>query len=266
MQSSRRAFLLGRRPERAPWEAFCEGLRAVIVGELRQRRLILGHPQDVWRARELAAHYGIVLGLWGLAGPPEGLWLDPCALRAWREEDGALVAASGCPVGELARAGLPQFRQADPQQSVAVWLASATDYARPADSGLNAVTVMFADGVVESLGPFGLAGSQPLRSGTTQRLVPALFRLAAGTDAAGQRWPARFRLDALRQPANLAQVLLGHGGALAWVQESRWRPGLPADSPLSLSVEGERVDQQVKALFDAQGRFICAQGHPKHPS
>ena len=57
--------------------------------------------------------------------------------------------------------------------------------------------------------------------------MPALFQLSTGPDAAacavGGAWAGRYRLDALRPQApatvNLAHLLLGHGGTLAWVQE-----------------------------------------------
>ncbi|AKQ54816.1 hypothetical protein [Bordetella hinzii] len=265
MQPSRRAFLTGRRPPRSPWDTFCERVSAAAVGELKQGdrpRLVLGHPQDAWRARELAEAHGITLALWegpGGAAQPACLWLDPGALKAWRVEGDAIVAEPGCPVGLLAAQGCAQFAQADPAQTVAAWLAGATGYIEPADSGLLAATVMFSDGTVEPLGAFGAADTQPLRSATVQSLVPALFQLAGSADAqacAGpQGWTARFRLDAMREPANLAQVLLGHGGALGWVQDSRWTRGQPAAEPRQRSREGWRLDMRVKALFDPHGRF-----------
>ncbi len=266
MQPSRRAFLTGRRPPRSPWDTFCERIAAAAVGELKQGdrpRLVLGHPQDAWRARELADAHGVTLALWegpaDAAGQAPCLWLDPGALTAWRAEGEAIVAEPGCPVGLLAAQGCAQFAQADPAQTVAAWLAGATGYLAPADSGLLAATVMLSDGAVEPLGAFGAADTQPLRSATVQSLVPALFQLAGSADAqvcAGPwGWTARFRLDAMREPANLAQVLLGHGGALGWVQESRWTRGRPAVALRPFSREGWRLDRRVKALFDPPGRF-----------
>ncbi|OZI71077.1 hypothetical protein [Bordetella genomosp. 12] len=272
MQPSRRAFLTGRRPPRSPWETFCERIAAAAVGEFKQQdrpRLVLGHPQDVWRARELADTHGVTLALWGTPGPADALpclWLDPVALSGWRREGGLIVAEPGCPVGVLAAQGCAQFAPADPQQTVAAWLATPRGYAAPADSGLRAATVMFSDGTVEGLGAFGVADTQPLRSATVQGLVPALFRLAASADAqacqTAQGWRAQFRLDAMHEPVNLAQVLLGHGGALAWVQHSHWACGRPAGEACERGHAGWRLDRRVKDLFDPHGRFPGIQ-HPE---
>jgi hypothetical protein len=98
--------------------------------------------------------------------------------------------------------------------------------------------VLFADGTVEVLGPFGASAQAPLRSLTVQRLVPKLFELAGSESA--QRcaqstpWPGCYRLDALITTAthepNLAQLLFGHQGRLGWVQ-ALWlkRPGAVAN-------------------------------------
>ncbi|QGD44706.1 hypothetical protein FYA89_07605 [Bordetella holmesii] len=265
MQPSRRAFLTGRRPPRSPWDAFCERISAAAVGELQQQerpRLVLGRAQDVWRARELADACGITLALWGVPTWREEancLWLDPAALNGWRHEEGLIVAEPGCAVGVLAAQGCAQFAQADPQQTIAAWLATARGFSTPADSGLRAATVMFSDGTVERVGGFGATDTQPLRSATLQNLVPALFQLAGSADAQACQtaagWSACFRLDAMLEPANLAQVLLGHGGSLAWVQDSCWTSGQAGASPCESSLAGWRLEMRMKALFDPHGRF-----------
>ncbi len=108
---------------------------------------------------------------------------------------------------------------------------------------------------------------QPLRSATVQRLVPSLFQLASGGDAFatrdGERWLGRYRLDALKPEApatvNLGQLLLGHGGTLAWVSgvtlaDAPPAPQLPPPAePPGLATT--RLDSRVKALFDPDGRF-----------
>ena len=122
------------------------------------------------------------------------------------------------------------------------------------------------------MGPFGESDERPLRSATLQRLVPALFQLSTGPDAAacavGGAWAGRYRLDALRPQApatvNLAHLLLGHGGTLAWVQEVLLT-AVPAageaaggDAPPlddAAREAGRRLDARIKALFDPDGRF-----------
>ena len=102
--------------------------------------------------------------------------------------------------------------------------------------------------------------------------MPALFQLSTGPDAAacavGGAWAGRYRLDALRPQApatvNLAHLLLGHGGTLAWVQEVLLT-AVPAageaaggDAPPlddAAREAGRRLDARIKALFDPDGRF-----------
>ena len=120
-----------------------------------------------------------------------------------------------------------------------------------------------------NLGAFGESDERPLRSATLQRLVPALFQLSTGPDAAacavGGAWAGRYRLDARPQaPAtvNLAHLLLGHGGTLAWVQEvlltCRRPRGGGGEAPSldgAAREAGRRLDARIKALFDPDGRF-----------
>jgi len=122
--------------------------------------------------------------------------------------------------------------------------------------------VLLADGTVEMLGPFGASAQAPLRSPTTQRLVPKLFELA-GSDAA-QRcaqvtpWPGCYRLDALVAAAghepNLAQLLFGHRGRLGWVQ-ALWlkRPGAVANLQRSAqdTARGNELDREEVRGRDA---------------
>lgn len=271
MQPNRRAFLLGRKAPRTPWEEFCERISASVLGELQQGEqpvLRLAHVQDARRARELADRFGVTLALVGAPAwtePPNPcLWLDPAGLRGWHTQGDRIIAEPGCPVGELTAAGLPQFAQADPAQTVAAWLAGShgwkTGHTRA--SGLHALDLLFSDGTTERLGAFGHAATEPLQSVTVQQLVPALFQLCSNADArdclAASEWAGRFRLDAMQGDTNLAHVLLGHGGALAWVESSIWMPGLtleavePAATPPAAAW---RLDRRIKEVFDPHGRF-----------
>ncbi|MBO1012981.1 FAD-binding protein [Achromobacter sp. SD115] len=288
MQPSRRAFLLGRRPARSPWSAFMERLALLCQGSVRDLgeaeegapRAVLAAAQDadVAHARTLCAEYRVTLALTGAEGPFKTahgplLRVDPSALTGlvrlsgdtgrWRAQPGTLVAA-------LAQAGLRQFAGLPADLTLAAWLAAKANWpaGRCAESGVLALDVMLADGIEETLGPFGESDVQPLRSATVQRLVPTLFQLAAGGDAFatrdGERWLGRYRLDALKPEApatvNLAHLLLGQGGTLAWVQTVTLADAAPApqtpmsgDEPPGLATT--RLDSRVKALFDPDGRF-----------
>lgn len=292
MQPSRRAFLLGRRPAQTPWAAFMQRLKLLCQGQVidlgeggpggAQAILTPTRDGDVTHARALCAEYRIVMALEGATGPyapstSPRLRIDPSRLAGLARLAGETPrwrAQPGVPMAALAQAGLRQFQGLPDAMTLAEWLASPAPWPAggTAASGVLAVDVMLADGVEETLGPFGEADVQPLRSATVQALVPALFQLASGGDAFatndGYHWLGRYRLDALKPQApatvNLAHLLLGHGGTLAWVQSvtltdaPAWtdpRPpaeARPAEAP---GLATHRLDARVKTLFDPAGRF-----------
>jgi hypothetical protein len=295
MQSpSRRAFLVGRRAERSPWEAFLARLRRAAQGQVYDfstpagsARLVPGHMQDVYQARTLCHEYGITLALDGIpsSAPQDDapvLWVEPGSAMSRHERLGAgdsrWFVQPGCLIGELESAGLPQFRNQPPHLTVAAWLADRRgcdwDRGRTAASGLVHALVLLADGTQANLGAFGVDNRKPLDNLRVQAMIPRLFELNAGLTAdadAGQGtcWDARYRLDALSPAAertlNLSHLLLGHGGELGWVE---WlvfdeRLGEPADRPYE-SRYGQRsgpgdalqsADRAVRALFDPDGLF-----------
>jgi len=184
-------------------------------------------------------------------------------------QTGQWLAEPGCQVGDLVAAGLPQFRDAPADWCLAVWMATAQGWAagKTAASGIVDVDVLLSDGTVERLGAFGASGQQPLLSATVQRLVPSLFQLSVSPDAVLCRdehdWPCRYRLDALLPTApsevNLAHLLLGHRGELAWIESITLMPGeadmphtLPAGAPHSHQATGaaRRLQMQMKQAFD----------------
>src|SRR5690606_2351542 len=287
MQSSRRAFLFGRRLPRTPWDMFRQRLARAAHGPLEEldaappgrARLRPARPEDVRHARALCVEYGVALVLAGTdaSGAPAGravLEVDPSALTelAPGPRAGQWRAQPGCRAADLAAAGLPQFAQAPPAQTLAGWLAGAGAWppGGTAASGLVRIDLLLSDGTAETLGPFGQDDVQPLRSAAVQRLVPALFQLAGSADAAACRahaaWPCRYRLDALapEPPAgvNLAQLLLGHGGTLAWVEGALLAPGQAAGAvaaapapPPGVAAAAHRLAMRVQDAFDPQGLY-----------
>ena len=283
MQPSRRAFLFGKRLPRTPWENFRQRLERAAQGQLHEldagppgrARLVPARAEDVRHARALCVEYGVALLLDGtgntdaLAGRAV-LQVDPSLLvkRIPGPQAGQFHVEPGCRLGDLAAEGLAQFSDAPADATLAAWLAGAHAW-RPgatSESGVVAMDVLLSDGTAETLGAFGHNDLRPLRSATVQRLVPALFQVSASADAAACRqqadWPCRFRLDALlpEPPAgvNLAQLLLGHGGALAWVEGVLLAPGrAPAGMPAAASVPAElagpvrRLEVRMKDAFDA---------------
>ena len=181
-------------------------------------------------------------------------------------------AQPGVPLAVLAQAGLRQFDGLPGAMTLAEWLAAPAAWpaGRCAQSGVLAADVVLADGVEK---PWGLlaratngaalghaaaagAGAVPAEHGAGRRRLRR-----------GGAWAGRYRLDARPQaPAtvNLAHLLLGHGGTLAWVQEVLLT-AVPAageaaggDAPPlddAAREAGRRLDARIKALFDPDGRF-----------
>lgn len=245
---SRRSFLTGRRLSKNPWEAFCQRLRNAVAGTffefemhegIGSARLIPKQGSDIHHARTLCAEYGVVLALDGvphaarLSDHPV-LWVEPGRDMAGcqRLEPGSSkwFVQPGCLLGELEAAGFQQFADLPCHITVAAWLADRTlcdwDAGETGKSGVEHASVLLADGASVSLGPFGERNQKPLKGLRLQQLVPQLFQMTVHPDAQAcrqaARWPGRYRLDALLpaagQGANLAHLLLGHGGDLGWVE------------------------------------------------
>ncbi|MFC4278678.1 hypothetical protein [Achromobacter aloeverae] len=262
---------------------------------------------DVRAARALCAEHGVAMALAGTRGQAAGrscLWVDPRALDTLRCLDDVSPssasasaarwrAAPGVTMAMLADAGLAQFAALPADMTVAAWLAGrrrgagSGRFACP--PGLVSVDAMLADGALETLGPFGASGGLPLRSASGQALIPALYTLStragAGWCRAQARWPARYRLDALMPPppaeANLAGLLAGHEGALAWVESvvlqavpdhERSAAGGAVTSPAACPsadltkdadggeapaypAEARALDAHIKDVFDPAGLF-----------
>lgn len=294
MQPSRRSFLFGRAAPLTPWKAFCQRLARSCAGRVENAgesngeglcRLQAAHADDLRHALALCREYGVVLALAGASGtgPAEGrsvLWVDASQLRGLAPLAGPVPrwrAEPGVTLGELARAGLPQFADAPPSVTLGEWFADPHYAVWPtgrADlSGIHSADVLLADGEAETLGPFGADDVQPLRTATLQRLVPALFMTAERPDAKWCRtrpaWPARYRLDALapRAPAtvNLAQLLHGHGGTLVWVDSVVLQAPPAGDSALraadaAQSAGAEGVAADATAAADAVAPAAGAAG------
>ncbi len=292
--SSRRAFLAGRRTERSPWETFLARLRRVAEGsvhdfaaEAGSARLVPGHMQDVYRARSLCVEHGITLALDGIPsaarlddGPV--LWVEPGAAMARCErlgpDDPRWFVQPGCLIGELEQAGLPQL----PRPAAAPDGGGLAGRPARVRLGLRRYGRQRPGACAGAAGRRHASQSGRFRGGQSQAAGqsacpghdPPVVRVCLGTGRrgpAGRRlvaWP-RYRLDALRPAAggtlNLAHLLLGHGGALGWVE---WlvfdeRAGHPVERPYESRYgrrpgpgeAGEAADHAVRTLFDPDGVF-----------
>jgi len=294
MQPSRRAFLLGRSARQhapaTPWDAFCQRLTHDCLGRVshgaampaQSARLAPLGVADVQRACALCGQYGVQLALIHgeihtekIAPGQPVLWLDPTVALARLEPvvdaPGQWRAEAGVRVADLLAAGLTQFADAPADMTLAHWLAGPASAlcatGRTQDAGVVSLEVLLADGTYTTLGSFGERATEPLRGAAVQRLIPQLFELSRGDDAAvclaHPQWLPRVRLDALHSAdVNLAHVLLGHGGSLAWVHAAvlttpaaRLAPQAAASTspvPPELRHTADRLDAAVKSLFDPQ--------------
>lgn len=201
--------------------------------------------------------------LWVSAQAP---WATVVAVDArqtlWRADAGSALRT-------LQGVGIASLSHADPEQTVAQWVAGRSCGHWPTGqchlSDIVQIQVLLADGTTEVFGPFGASAQAPLKSLATQRMIPKLFELAhsglVGESVAGGLWPLRFRLDALRPAAplepNLAWLFLGHGGSLGWVQTvwfsvSDGKACIPGNElPITLT----EIDRNVKQILDPSGVF-----------
>lgn len=294
-QPSRRAFLTGRRTPATPWGQFCARLSRTCVGSVTwdkedqntQAWLKPARAIDVMHAQVLCLELGVQLILLNSEASPDPgrpiLWIDSRAEWAQLElvdaAAGLWRADAGVTLWSLHQQGVgifsDTFDATQAHQTLAQWFASPFD-GQLTRSGIVQAEVLLADGTLEMLGPFGASGSRPLRSLSLQKKIPKLFELAQSPQAAlcaqCEDWPLRYRLDGLMPQSgdspNLAWLIQGHGGSLAWlqalwlqmpVQASMVTEPLPSlkDSvdPVAVGQAATALDQSIKQTLDPSGVF-----------
>jgi hypothetical protein len=291
VSSSRRAFLMGRRPPQTAWQTFCSRLNARVQGEWselssepdhEQARLEPASSADVHLVLTLAAEYGVTVCLEGVPqasetdGPLIVLAPGRQMARCDRLEPNSnrWFVQPGCLLGEMEAKGFQGLANAPAGMTVAAWLADRRQHdwptGRTALSGVLHCSVILADNTQAALGPFGQENRNPLDSLRMQQLIPALFQLMGESETQALRqeqWPCRYRLDALEpvegEGINLAHLMLGHGGDLAWVEwlvldDAVLSGSDPQDwswPNQEQSWQAQDVDSRIKALFDPADRF-----------
>jgi len=254
VQPSRRAFLSGKRFSVDPWLSFLAKLRAGAQGTLTldpqffesRAHWVPTTFNHIDAARALCQQFGVILCLQGLQASldpkrktlvvePGQAWARPLPLDLqkglWRFE-------AACTMQVLQAAGVAAAKGAIPSQSLAHWFAYGTHHSIAlgglAVLGIENIEMMFGDGTIEVLGPFGAQNSEPLRSMFTQRNMPQLFDVVRQSSlyalmqpidldsSSAKVWPTdSFRIDALIDHAggepHLGQFFVGHGGRLGWL-------------------------------------------------
>ncbi len=246
MQPSRRFFLTGGRLFGSPWTQFVQRLGRSVKGQVedisesggpgQQARLVPTRREDVMHARALCAENRVKLALAGshVARDEPVLWVDPAQLTGVEElSAGQVRLAPGTPAGELRERGLAPVDPAHDDTALAIWLAGLRDHEVDgllnATGGLVSADVLLFDGQLDNLGLFGGQTQRPPLGLALRDIVSELFRLSQRPSMQVWReqtaWPARYRLDVLwREEPNLAHLLVGAGGTLAWLDTSTWQP------------------------------------------
>jgi len=182
------------------------------------------------------------------------------------ENGGLWRAGPGCTIGDLPAAiadELLSHPHAHPGQTLGAW------FARSGRSRLlQSVDVMLSDGSRERFGPMGAGGVPSVRSPLAKRLVSGLFQMLceplAQSWCASDVWRARYRLDALRvdhrRVPDMARVLAGSRGTLAWVEQFTFHAVLPRETDVAEMQPGcdgraAALEHRIKALFDPSSVF-----------
>lgn len=301
MQPSRRSFLTGGRLFGGPWPRFLHRLGRLVHGRVEELTTGRDQPEaavlkpkreeDVHHARALCSEMGVVMGLYGTQAVASGsvLWIDPSELRSLQgNPQGGWQAGPGVTVGQLRELGvIPATAAGNDDLSVALWLATlqgpALQSMLGAEGGLESARVVLFDGQSDVLGRFGAATRREPLGLALRDIVSELFRYAQRPQLQPWRqarvWPARYRLDALwHEEPNLARLLAGSHGTLAWLEESCWLPIKEVESSDVAAAEADAtaevlgadeasvrvlaawVDEQVKLSFDPQGVLVRLPG------
>lgn len=294
---SRRAFLRGRNIPTTPWGNFCQRIRRTTTGEfyeydehngINSARLSINSSADIYHVLSLCNEYQVQIALHALdyASPIQRntLWLEIgdglSGAQLLNPEENLWFVQPGCTAGQLVELGLEQFSLIPSYTTIAHWLADRSLSEFPMGqthlSGVVHASVILSDGENVTLGPFGDNNTKPLDGMRLQNMITSMFTLASGFGARTLLrhpfWPLRYRVDALmkinNQEINLAHLLLGHGGDLAWVdwividadqlQLNAMNQAKYSSKQINFSDGNEQVDilnQQIKALFDVNNVF-----------
>lgn len=289
--NSRRAFLKGRVPATTNWARFYERLSQEFPEQLQSfASAVQGiehgifaptQPSQVHAVFLLAQHFEVQLGLVPADlntikfHPEPLLWLDPVHLNRCEpiDDEGRFYIEPGVRMQQMVAAGLTQFSALPAQMMFIRWLADPAFHQHRSleNTGVQMASMVLADCSVARLGPFGAQSSMALNSPRLQRLVPQLFQLL--DTQIGQRcqalpvWPARYRLDALRDQGkvNLAYFVLGQGldlGWVEWVVLDSLSCAQPAFKQLPTfgdeqKIWAQELDAAVQHCFDPDDRFLA---------
>lgn len=290
----RRSFLNFSRSgvlPQTPWDEFCHRVQRIVPGYFKDvsvphyiahaAEIVIERLEDIRHLYAYCYEYGITLVLKGFT-TPEQMHTRHVLIVSFSEKlntietvgENVCLVQPSVKVGELLQQGYQQFTQVPEDLTVAQWFASPQYHdCRPYHSflsGVERISVFFADGSQAVLGGFGVNDSSALSVPILNRCIPSLFELLQDSDVQmqleGEIWPYAYRIDTLKKhfvDINLARLFQGHRSQLAWIQQWVIRK-IPEDVlllPTNIHQEEvisvERINNKVKELFDAESIFIC---------
>ncbi|NOL50523.1 hypothetical protein [Pelistega europaea] len=291
-----------------PWDAFCHRVQRVVRGRFQDislshystkaAEIVIERLEDIQHLYVCCQEYGVVMALSGLTMAEQMHSRHVLIIRFSSQlnqlepmGDYACLVQPSVLVGDLYQQGYQQFARVPKHWTIAQWFASPLYHdCRPYHSflsGVERISVLFADGSQAVLGGFGVNDRSALSVPILNRCIPNLFELLredlVEQQLAMSYWPYAYRIDALKKhfvDINLARVFQGHQGKLAWIQQWVIRK-IPEDVLLFPGDKGGRsvvqsgiidntdiqeqyaieqsvvrVNQRVKDLFDAEGVFL----------
>lgn len=292
---NRRSFLnFGRSGvlPQTPWDEFCHGIQRTVRGKFKDisvpnapfgaAEIWIERLGDIQHLFAYAQAHHVVLALAGCTIPTAVTtrhllivhFSDKLNQIEKVGEQASLVQPS-VKVSDLFAQGYQQFARVPGDLTIAQWFASPQYHdCRPYHSflsGVERISVMFADGSQAILGGFGVNDRSALSVPILNRCIPNLFELLRDEEVEQSLqqdvWPYPYRLDSLSKQfvdINLARIFQGHQGRLLWVQQWVIRK-IPEDVLLlpEFSVSEDKdncthsaIEARIKGLFDAEGVFL----------
>lgn len=278
-----------------PWEEFCHRVQRTVKGQFRDISAVesgmivaeihIERLEDMQHLYPLCKHYEVAIALAGFTQPALLytravliVHFSPSLNNIEEMGENACLAQPSVTAGDLLMRGYLQFSRVPQDWTLAQWFASPRYHdVRPYHSflsGVERISVLFADGEQAVLGGFGVNDRSALSVPILSRCIPNLFELLREDEVeqqlASHYWPYAYRLDALQKKwvdINIARIFQGHQSRLLWVQQFVIRK-IPEDVLLlaedmeclpdfnRIHESLDHVHSRVKGLFDPEGIFL----------
>lgn len=285
-------FRVGQGAPLTAWEDFCYRLQKTLNiplnivsdGDFCAAEMCIDHLAHIQLIHRCCKGYNVGVALHGFASA-ETVMARHMLFVAFSDGlngiepvgEHACIVQPSVLVGDLLEKGYRQFARVPPETKVVEWFADPAYHdCRPLHdvfSGVESISATFSDGSQAVIGQLYDPNQYVQADGFLGHCVVELFELLADADVEKQLqsdyWCCDYRIDALSKRAvgmNLARVLLGHQGRLAWVQQLLIQQ--VHEDVLRFPSEGRKpksfdtmaviydINTRVKNIFDESGIFL----------